>query len=141
MKKATKQQGFTLIELMIVVAVIGVLSAIAVPTYQNYVAKSETATAIASLTALKTQIETYTLENGSFPETASAGIPTSLSGAVTTNSLANGAGKLNYTFASAASPTIKNKLVYLERDGNGSWTCKSSIAESLLPNHCTNVQL
>lgn len=62
-----KQQGFTLIELMIVVAVIGVLSAIAVPQYQNYVKRSEAASGLATVKALLTNYDLYEQENSSDP--------------------------------------------------------------------------
>lgn len=52
-----KQQGFTLIELMIVVAIIAILAAIALPAYQDYVAKSKAAAALADLASHKTQFE------------------------------------------------------------------------------------
>ena len=55
--KRTNQKGFTLIELMIVVAIIGVLSAIAVPAYKDYVSKSELASGFASVKSIITPAE------------------------------------------------------------------------------------
>ena len=52
------QKGFTLIELMIVVAIIGILAAIAIPQYQNYIAKSQVSRVMSETGALKTIIET-----------------------------------------------------------------------------------
>ena len=51
------QQGFTLIELMIVVAIIAILAAIAIPQYQNYVARSQMSRAMGEVGALKTAVE------------------------------------------------------------------------------------
>lgn len=64
MKQRQGQKGFTLIELMIVVAIIGVLSAIAIPAYKDYVSKSQAASALATLKSLVTPAELIIQEQG-----------------------------------------------------------------------------
>ena len=62
-----RQKGFTLIELMIVVAIIGILAAIALPQYNKYVARTQVAEAFALLGQVKQALTLYYQENGAFP--------------------------------------------------------------------------
>jgi type IV pilus assembly protein PilA len=82
------QKGFTLIELMIVIAIIGILASIAIPAYQNYTIRSQVTEGLSLADGWKTSISEYYAQNGSFPTcstTASTGAAgcISVSGAVT----------------------------------------------------------
>jgi type IV pilus assembly protein PilA len=66
----TIQQGFTLIELMIVIAIIGILAAIAIPAYQNYTIRSQVTEGLSLAAGWKTAISEYYAQMGSFPSTS-----------------------------------------------------------------------
>ncbi|EGQ7707853.1 pilin [Vibrio cholerae] len=122
------QKGFTLIELMIVVAIIGVLSAIAVPAYKDYVKKSEGASALATMKSLITASELWYQENGSFTKAKKTDIFTHLGITGTSNPL--GAidipddNKLEFKFGEK-SAVAQNTTITYERKSTG-WECTVS---------------
>ncbi|WP_021022604.1 pilin [Salinivibrio costicola] len=65
-----KQQGFSLIELLVVIGIIGALTAIAIPQYQKYQDKAKVTAAIATLTNMRSVVEAHIMEKGEFPEKA-----------------------------------------------------------------------
>ena len=70
-----KQQGFTLIELMIVVAIIGILAAIAIPAYQDYTIRAQVSEGLNLAGGAKTAVAEFTMDSGSFPvDNSAAGI-------------------------------------------------------------------
>lgn len=131
MSSHSKSAGFTLIELMIVVAIIGLLTAIAVPMYQDYVAKAHTASGQASIAPLRNAVEDVILF-GTPPGTivpATVGV-NPLANALGTMAVgpfaADGTGNVKFTFDRASSPQLKNgpATITLSRLANGTWTCK-----------------
>ncbi len=142
MKKV--QQGFTLIELMIVVAIIGILAAIAIPAYQDYIARSQVSEAVVLLDGGKTATEEYVSQQGAFPSDAefnALGVVTGgkyVSDVAVTTAGTDGAGVLTATMKSTGvSNDIKGKTITMSRTNTGGWTCAvGTITSKYVPQAC-----
>ncbi|OAL78776.1 pilin [Acinetobacter sp. SFA] len=140
----TVQKGFTLIELMIVVAIIGILAAIAIPAYQDYIARSQMTEAMSLASGLKTNVTESYGQLGDFAgiDSETNGIPAAadITGSYVDN-VAVDDGVITATMkATGISKGIQGgTLVLTPTDATGSvtWECKSTdIEQKYLPKAC-----
>jgi len=127
----TENSGFTLIELMIVVAIIAILAAIALPAYQDYLVRAQTAEAVTLMDGTRTNLWEYISTKGVMPpNNAAAGLPSpvSITGAYVSQVDISG-GVATAKFGKKANIKIANQLLLLSPTTSGgsiTWRCKSA---------------
>ncbi|MDJ0748571.1 MAG: pilin [Woeseiaceae bacterium] len=141
-----KQQGFTLIELMIVVAIIGILAAIAIPAYQDYTIRAQVSEGLNLAGGAKAAVSEFTMDTGRFPsDNTTAGIAptaTDINGKYVL-SVTVAAGVVTVAYGNDAHATINGvgtlQLSPTTNAGSIEWACSSNgatIAPKHLPAAC-----
>ncbi len=145
-----KQQGFTLIELMIVVAIIGILAAIAIPAYQDYTIRAQVSEGLNLSGGAKAAVSEFAMDRGRFPsDNQTAGIttnPVNINGkyvtqvAVGASGGGGAAGIIEVTYGADAHAIITGNTLFLSpiaQTGSVEWVCRSgTIADKHLPAAC-----
>ena len=135
------QKGFTLIELMIVVAIIGILAAIAIPAYQNYTKRSHVSEGLSLAGGAKAAVTEYYSSKNVYPtDNAAAGLAadTDIKGNAV-QSVKVESGKITVAYNTKIDDTAGKTLILSPKTAGGSitWTCKAgTIDPKLIPSNC-----
>src|SRR5262249_20166364 len=140
------EKGFTLIELMIVVAIIGILAAVAIPAYQDYIARSQMSEAVTLMGGAKTPLSEYIADQGSLPTALSDVVGTTRGKYVASLALDGNATSVYLTAAmdtTGVNSAIQTKTARISSGDNGkSWVCSPGSANGasakFLPAACRN---
>jgi len=143
-----KYQGFTFVELMIVVAITGVLAALALPSYQGFVAKSQVNRAVSELGAYRAGYEASLSNNETISNVSLGYVPSQLTTGDTTTEIAttnaDGSGHLEVTLGGSVQGGLAGTVIRFERSVEGQWQCvvdsftASAWKDSYLPTGCVS---
>ena len=138
-----KMQGFTLIELMIVIAILGILLAIAIPAYQDYTVRAKVSEGINLAASAKLGVSEYVQSEGTWPaDNGEAGLSATITGN-DVSAVEVGDGTIMITYGNGAPPAIDGSTLVLSpvtTAGSTIWTCGSAgdVEERFVPSSCRN---
>jgi type IV pilus assembly protein PilA len=133
------QQGFTLIELMIVIAIIGILAAVALPAYQDYTVRAKASELVLAATAPKVTVSEFVISNGRYPASGSIAIQNVTTGMISDVTWDDANNQIIVTGSRAMlndHTVIVNLVASITASGSVLWSCEAAEGTQYLPSTC-----